>query len=297
MGKVGNCQDCGLKYMSKQKNTTKVVFFCAIIIFMDWARRRKTLYLLLIFLFIIGVAFLLYLRYFDVPPTCFDKRKNGDETGVDCGGSCALYCPYTLSTPKVLWSRSFPISQTTAHAVAMIEHNNITAVASKINYKFSFYNEQNELVGEREGSTFLGPLGRTAISETFISISEINIARTTFTILEPISWHKISTEFTKNIINTERHYLENFSYTNSGQTHSRLSAIVKNDTDYTFNNVQAIAILYDSTGNAITTSKYDIPTLKAKETQNIFFTWPYPYAGSSVRSEIYIRTNLFDIAL
>lgn len=264
---------------------------------MNWARRRKTIYLMIVFLVIIGIGFLIYLRYFNVPPTCFDKRKNGDETGVDCGGSCDMYCAYTQASPKILWSRTFPVSQTTAHAVAMVEHNNITAIASKIDYKFSFYNEKNELVGERSGSTFLGPLGKTAISETFISIEEVNIARTTFEIIEPISWYKISTEFTKNIINTERHYLENFSYSNTGQTHSRLSAIVKNDTDFTFNNLEAVAILYDNTGNAITTSKYNIPVLKSKDTQNIFFTWPYPYASPSVRSEIYIRANLFDVAL
>jgi hypothetical protein len=25
-------------------------------------------------------------------PTCFDVTKNGDEEGVDCGGSCELPC-------------------------------------------------------------------------------------------------------------------------------------------------------------------------------------------------------------
>jgi hypothetical protein len=32
-------------------------------------------------------------------PTCTDKAKNGDETGVDCGGSCALACPCDASAP------------------------------------------------------------------------------------------------------------------------------------------------------------------------------------------------------
>jgi hypothetical protein len=27
-----------------------------------------------------------------VAPSCTDKVKNGDETGVDCGGSCMLKC-------------------------------------------------------------------------------------------------------------------------------------------------------------------------------------------------------------
>ena len=30
--------------------------------------------------------------------TCFDDIENGDEEGVDCGGSCSLQCPSTCNT-------------------------------------------------------------------------------------------------------------------------------------------------------------------------------------------------------
>ncbi len=28
-----------------------------------------------------------------VAPSCFDSHQNGDETGINCGGSCAQKCP------------------------------------------------------------------------------------------------------------------------------------------------------------------------------------------------------------
>lgn len=279
---------------------------------MNWAQRKKMMYLSLLSLFILSIGVLIYFKYFNVEPTCFDRRKNGDERGVDCGGSCVLYCAYELSSPKILWTRTFLMSPTAAHSVAMVEHNNITAVSNKIDYTFKFYNSENILIGERSGTSFLGPIGRTAIAETFITDKDLfqaeeteenpapkvtDIVRTTFEIKEPIVWYRIDPSFTQIVINTERHYLENFSYSTSAQTQSRLSAILKNESKYNFKNIEAVAVLYDSSGNAITTSKLSIPELKALQQQNIVFTWPYPYQGQSVRSEIYVRTNIFDMNL
>ena len=58
----------------------------------QWSRTRKRIVLVIVLFalsVLIGVPvfFLFYEK-----PTCFDKERNGDEAGVDCGGSCQLLC-------------------------------------------------------------------------------------------------------------------------------------------------------------------------------------------------------------
>ncbi len=58
----------------------------------DWSRMRKRLVLIILIVAIvvlIGVP--LYFLFYKAP-TCSDGLMNGDETGVDCGGSCQRLC-------------------------------------------------------------------------------------------------------------------------------------------------------------------------------------------------------------
>ena len=74
---------------------------------LGWAQRRKFLYYTVAI--IIGAVFLIFVyeSLFTAPPTCFDKKQNGNEIGVDCGGSCSLVCPSATRAPAVLWARAY----------------------------------------------------------------------------------------------------------------------------------------------------------------------------------------------
>ena len=50
-----------------------------------------------------------YLVYFVVEPTCTDGFMNGDERGVDCGGSCFLICAFDIAPPTIVWAESFNV--------------------------------------------------------------------------------------------------------------------------------------------------------------------------------------------
>ena len=41
-------------------------------------------------------------------PTCFDKKQNGAEVGVDCGGGCNLFCSSQITPLRVVWAKAFP---------------------------------------------------------------------------------------------------------------------------------------------------------------------------------------------
>src|SRR3989344_7429415 len=96
----------------------------AILLFMSWASRRRTFYILgivLFFMVTVGIPAAIFLYK---PPTCFDGKQNQEETAVDKGGPCLLLDERTLVPHAVVWSRSFEVRDGTYSAVAYIENPN-----------------------------------------------------------------------------------------------------------------------------------------------------------------------------
>ncbi len=255
---------------------------------MVWAQRRKLTYMSGVILFFGIIGFFIVRHYTNVPPTCFDNKRNGGEVGVDCGGACLQYCPNELADPKLRWSRSFEVTPGIVHAVAYIEHGYPTSSAEKVRYQFKLYDEKNSIITERIGETYLGPMGRTAIVESLVPTGNIKVATTRFTFLPPIPWEKSDPIFSQIVIKTDRTLLE--SYTGG----LRLTATLENQSRYSFENIDAVALLYDSSDNVITASKILVPSLVGLGKQTVYFTWPNRIDPKTVRTiEVIPRFNPF----
>jgi hypothetical protein len=252
---------------------------------MNWAQRRKLTYIALVLAFFAIIAFVIIHKVTSVPATCSDNRKNGDEVGVDCGGSCNMYCLNQLSNPIVEWVRVFPVTPGVVQAVAYIQHSYPTSAAKAVNYEFKLYDENNNLLATRPGSTFLGTAGDSAIVETLIPVSgTVSVARFAFT--SPVPWQKVSPLFSQAVILSDKNAVERFD----GGT--RLTAQLENKSRLNFNGLDIVAIFYDKDGNAITSSKILLPSLPALQTKTVYFTWPYGVNGIA-RTEIIPRFNPF----
>ncbi|MES2225030.1 MAG: hypothetical protein V4478_03525 [Patescibacteria group bacterium] len=252
---------------------------------MNWAQRRKLTYIALVVAFFGIIAFGIYYKVSSAPVSCTDNRKNGDEQGVDCGGSCNMYCPNQLANPVVQWVRAFPVTPGVVQAVAYIQHSNPTSAARAVNYEFKLYDENNNILATRTGTTYLGTAGNSAIVESLIQVSgTVSVARFAFT--SPAIWQKVSPLFSQAVILTDRNSTERFD----GNT--RLTAILQNKSRLNFSNMEVVAIFYDKDGNAITASKAVLPSLPALQSSTAYFTWPYPVNGIA-RTEIIPRFNPF----
>ncbi len=255
---------------------------------MLWAQRRKLTYFGGVLLFFGIIAFVFIRKATSVVPTCFDHKKNGDETGVDCGGGCLQYCPNELADPEVRWVRSFEITPGVVHAVAYIEHSYPAASAQAVQYRFKLYDANNSLITQREGSSYLGPMGRTALVETLISTGNIKVATTRFEFLPPVPWQKSDPTLSQVVIKTDRSLLEAYD----GGT--RLTVTLENKSRYSFTNIDTVALLYDAQDNAVTASKIVVPTLSALGSKVVYFTWPTKIDPKSIRTiEVIPRVNSF----
>jgi hypothetical protein len=264
---------------------------------MNWAERRKLTYIAIVVVFFAVIAFAIFHKVTNVPTSCFDHKQNGDEVGVDCGGSCNIYCSNQLPDPVVEWVRVFPVTPGIVDAVAYIQNSNPNAGAANVSYDFKLYDSNNTVLAERAGTTYLGPAGQTAIAETLIHITgTVAVARFTFN--DPLHWQKISPDFSQVVINTDVHSLAPYTYGTASatsiptQTSTRLTTTLQNQSRYNYTNTDVIAIFYDAQGNAITASKIVVPRLAALQNRVAYFTWPYAIPNIA-RTQIITRFNPF----
>lgn len=254
---------------------------------MNWAQRRKLMYMMSLILVLSLAIGLVVRQATKVAPTCYDHKQNQGEVGTDCGGPCTFYCVNELADPKVRWVRTFEIRPGIVHAVAYIEHTYPTAAARQIRYNFKLYDDNNNIIADRTGSTFLGAMGRTAIVETLIKTGAVKPAITRFTILPPLPWEKIPVVYSQVVLKADRTLLEPLPDS------TRVTATVENTSRILFRDVTVVAILYDKDDNAVTVSQALLLSLPGQSSETLSFTWPFVMPVPISRIEILPRTNPF----
>lgn len=257
---------------------------------MTWAMRRQLFYTGILILIFGGLGLWIGYPHLNKPPSCTDGKQNGDETGIDCGGSCALACVATLDDLKVIWSRSFEIVPGRYNAVAYVENQNKNATVSKIKYRFRFADKNNVYVGSREGETTIPPSGKFAIFEPAIDLGSSVPVYTSFEFTQRPIWTQVSEDKirqTKLLISDVR--LEDESNL------PKLYAKIENPFFLTISDLEVVAILYDASGNALSASQTYLEKLGPESTEELSFTWRGPMSKPIVVKEIIPIFNVLDV--
>lgn len=243
-----------------------------------WATWRRIQYAmglsLVVLLFSVGV----YYGFIYAAPTCFDGRQNGDQTGIDCGGSCVRICAHEVSSPRVEWTQSFEVTENQYNAVAYVQNPNSVAGTPEQPYTFRFFDAAGELITQRSGITALPPKSTLAIFEGRVDMLNREVARTEIT-LEPAElWLPVI------------HGLEQFETGNINlqgvDERPRLDATIENTLIDPVGQVDIVATIFDAVGNPLTASKTFIERLDGYESASITFTWPNPIARTVRTCEV-----------
>ena len=251
----------------------------------DWSRNRKRFILFLIFFVVvvlIGVpVFFLFYR----TPSCFDGKQNGDETGIDCGGSCQLLCSaeslplISKGDPKVL-----NIAPSVFEIVALMENPNASGEVYRAGYTFKLYDAISVIpIKVVEGETFI-PRGATfAVFEgPFTLEAGINPTRAT------LEWKEQGFIWRENTAQTPLLKVSdlNFSRENSSP---RLDANIENTSLGSVSNIDLVALVYNETGSIFAASKTFVDILSAGEEVPLVFTSPMPFSQTPFNVEIITR--------
>jgi Mg-chelatase subunit ChlD len=235
----------------------------------SWSVRRKSAYTGVV----LGILFILAGTVFGIwyyePPTCFDRKHNGDETGVDCGGSCALLCSSEALDPIILWQRVFKVSTGVYNVVSYIENPNVTSESQKASYVFSLFDAKGSLLLKREGLTLIPANQRFAIFEGNIVLPTGIPTKAVFEFTQPLVWQKIKSEPAKILVEEGR--------LSKADSTPRVDAFLSNQSLIDARNVRAVVIVSDEKGNALGASQTFVERIPKSSEVPIVFTWPEPF--------------------
>lgn len=203
------------------------------------------------------------------PPTCFDGIQNQGETAIDRGGPCVLLDDTRLTPHAVLWARAFKIRDGLYDATAYVVNPNSSAGVQQVRYRIGLYDDQNVLVAERLGTTFIMPDGVTPIFEGGIDTGHRDATHAAFSFLDPLQWESMRSVASD--IQVHHDVPTNTTIT------PRLEAQVTNTSVVDIKDPSFVAVIFDPQGNAFAASATALDKLAAGETQTIVFTWPAPF--------------------
>ena len=251
----------------------------------EWSRSRQRLILLIVMavvVLLIGAPiFLIFYR----APTCFDSKLNGDETGIDCGGSCQLLCT-AESLPLIVKGdpRVLTIASSTYEVIALIQNPNTQGEIDRAQYIMRLYGAQSLTpIKVLEGETFV-PKGTTFA----LFVPPFTIEDGSVPMRATLEWKRETLVWQKNTAPVPELLVKN-NILSRQDTTPRLTALVKNLSLEAVSNIDLVALISDAEGNVFAASKTIVDRLQAGEETQIIFTWPRPFVAEAVGIDVYIR--------
>jgi len=257
---------------------------------MSWRSRRQGTYFTIFGIIIVILLSVILYPIFIKPATCTDLKQNGNETGIDCGGTCAMYCPKTIALPRVDFTAVFPVSDEVYNAVALLTSTATGAGSRSAGYTFTLYDPSGKIINESKGTTFIPSASQFAVFYPQIRTGQRIATRARFT------WEEAPINFEKIKLDSNSLPLEESSW--KRETVLDMERINVDITNNSFVNIpesEYIVIVYDENDEPIASSK-TTAILPAHSSQTLYFSWPYVFTQTPKRYELIKRVNPFTYA-
>lgn len=255
---------------------------------MSWASKRQFKIIGLLLLIPLCIVVYFVYSFLTVKPTCFDSKMNGQEQGIDCGGTCRLQCTEYMQEIAIKWARSFQITKNLYNAAAYVENQNTRVGIEKINYQFKLYDKDRLLIAHREGQTFIEPNKGKVIFEEQIQVGNIEPVYTNFVFTSTPVWYTTDSRFSELVFQVKDKKL------NTEDIKPRFSSVLKNVSEkYPIDNVEVVVVLFNELGNAIQVGKTLLGNVPPLAEKNIFITWQNQFTETPVSFEVYPQFSPF----
>jgi hypothetical protein len=244
----------------------------------SWSQRRKLIIIsAAIILLMIGVGVPSFFVFYKAP-TCFDGIKNGDEQGIDCGGSCQRLCQNAFLTPSVAWTRLENVAPGLYNVATYIVNPNTKAVAKNVPYHVIIYDSAGMEITEYTGSVTLPPHRNTLAFNGAVSTGKRIPAKALFEFTQAPNWQSENDPLSAISIGDK-----NYSEDSNGAS---LTVKIDNTGVNQIGRTDVFAVLYDKDGNAIGFSKTVLDSVPAYGSTIAPFTWPTSFNGKVISIEV-----------
>jgi hypothetical protein len=243
---------------------------------MDWAHKRS--WTVIITLAAVALAFLLVLGFaiFYKTPTCTDNTQNGNETGIDCGGSCSTVCSAQAQDAKVRFARTLTQSGRT-DLIAYIDNPNEDAYAQNAHVLIDIYRQDGHVL-QRSALVTLPAKSSTPLFVPGISSESVQQVFVSFDTGSPV-WTKGSGR------GQAPAKVESYSV-DSPDIAPRITAKISNPTAYPKSKVPFVATVFAADGSVLAASQTVVPLIPPQGSAQAVFTWNEPFSSPYTRVEI-----------
>ena len=253
-------------------------------------RKKKRIIIIAVYAAIfLGIVFWIYLATRPAA-TCTDGKKNQNETGIDCGGSCKACAEDTskLSPISVVETAFVPSGQGRYDAVAKISNPNNGYGSSKFHYRLTLTDANGKILVDKSGEDFILPVETKYVIETGLITGgvpervDVTISSTT--------WTKFS-GYEKPQLNV---YNKSYNLISSGVGFSQAYGLLRNESSFDFDTIEVNIVLRDSSSKIVALNKTTMNTVNSGEERDFKLVWPASFPGDVQDVEAQANANVFD---
>lgn len=225
---------------------------------------------------VIAVLLILGFAIFYKTPTCTDLKMDGDETGIDCGGSCSTVCSAEAQSASVRFARVLQQSGRN-DLIAYIDNPNLSAYASRADLLIDIYREDGRVL---EKHALISLPAHTA-TPLFIPGIANAVVQQIF-----VSFATSSPQWTKGTGGAEAMPKASNIVVAGTDSRPTVTATVTNPIAYSEHDVPFIASVFANDGTIIAASQTVVPLIPAQGSAQAVFTWNEPFSAPYSRIEI-----------
>lgn len=241
-----------------------------------WSTRRRILYIVGTLLALVCIFTFLFRNTLFPTPLCNDGKKNGFETGIDCGGTCIRKCAGETIPIQVVWAKSFNTGSSTYDVALFLKNKNLDTAPYDLEYTLTLYDIGGNQLGTVNAKTF-APIG----GEFPIILENV---RTSSPLAKVTAVLKETTSF-KVPLTTANPFSVKTTFDTTSR--NRVYAYLTNGSSQSFLRFPVRIVLYDAEGNAIGVSETYIESSSPKETSKVVFTWNTPFKDAPALMRVY----------
>ncbi len=246
---------------------------------MSWAGSRRTLILIIIFSVIAAIAAITLIATLYETPSCADGKRNQDEAGIDCGGSCSRVCSFDATKPVVSFVRDVPGLRGRTDVVAYVENPNAASAVKGARYTVELYSESRGLLASVKGTTDLPPgggvplflpgvyEGSEVVAQAFLEFDETSL-----------DWYRFD----------DTRVVPRVSDVSSSDlaTTPRVRARLSNSSVTLLRNVTVVATVFGADGTAFAATKTVVPQVPAQGSAEVVLTFANPFLEEPARIDV-----------
>ena len=211
-------------------------------------------------------------------PTCFDNILNGDETGVDCGGSCQRLCPSAFLAPIVSWTSFEQLAVGSYNVAAYITNPNNNGTARNVPYHFILYDVNGEAIVDVPGYVNIPPHRNTLAFLGPVPVGKRVPYKAFFEFTGSPDWYEATDTLSSLSIGTK-----DYTEDSSG---SSLLVTLKNNNVKPIGGMSVYVALSDANSNIVGFSKTILDGIAGLGSVQAPFTWPENRNGKVISIEV-----------